>query len=359
MDAASLDRWVQERRAADDAAWRARREWKRRAREEFGEARRHGLAARHATKLARIHAECRFTEDGTFRCAAEPRFSAWCPRNPAQVAGKPSTTAVTRQPAAVEGKTSTTAATRPSASAPRTPTFAKQPATPPTARAPRKRATTTAAQPTTSATPRSSRAPQQPATAGRPRTAAARPTARAPRKPATATDSRPIYEQYALPLWQPTTAAAAPSAQTPQDMTMAMARQPTTSPATQPTTTAPQQPVATAATAKVVPAIAADADVPLTATAAPHTGQAPRPRGRRRTTSGWPRAQRQRQQGRRERSPRLIEPSSESRSLARPDIASIAAKTQSPLNARVRAPPAPSCLSSPRQRPTRRCRVVS
>jgi hypothetical protein len=77
--------WWQERQAAQMAAWRARREQKRRVREEFAEARRFGLAARHATKLARIHAACAVTEDGTFRCAAEPTFSDWCPRNPAPV----------------------------------------------------------------------------------------------------------------------------------------------------------------------------------------------------------------------------------------------------------------------------------
>ena len=82
MDAALVDGWVRERRIASDAAWQARREWKRRAREEFAEARRFGLAARHATKLARIHAACDVGADGDFRCVVNPAFTSFCPRHP-------------------------------------------------------------------------------------------------------------------------------------------------------------------------------------------------------------------------------------------------------------------------------------
>src|SRR6185437_12599750 len=108
--------WWQERQAAQMAAWRARREQKRRVREEFAEARRFGLAARHATKLARIHAACAVTEDGTFRCAAEPTFSDWCPRNPAPVerssdAAGPAVVGAVR-PAVGRGPSSAAAAAR-------------------------------------------------------------------------------------------------------------------------------------------------------------------------------------------------------------------------------------------------------
>ncbi|GAB3838933.1 hypothetical protein [Dactylosporangium cerinum] len=44
------------RLAARAAEWQRRREEKLRVRAEFAEARAHGLAARHAVKLARIHA---------------------------------------------------------------------------------------------------------------------------------------------------------------------------------------------------------------------------------------------------------------------------------------------------------------
>jgi hypothetical protein len=82
VDAVLLNGWVQERRAARDAALQARRDWQRRAREEFGEARRHGLAARHAAKLANFHAACTVTEDGTLHCAEGSPYSRCCPRCP-------------------------------------------------------------------------------------------------------------------------------------------------------------------------------------------------------------------------------------------------------------------------------------
>jgi len=85
------------------AAWQAQRQQKRRVREEFAEARRHGLAARHAAKLARIHAACAVDETGRFRCAADPKFSEWCPLNPAQVASQRLASTARQRPAAVAG----------------------------------------------------------------------------------------------------------------------------------------------------------------------------------------------------------------------------------------------------------------
>ena len=65
-----VEGWIAEWQAARDEAWHAARARRRRTREELAEARRFGLAARHATKLARIHAPCGVEPDGTVRCAA-------------------------------------------------------------------------------------------------------------------------------------------------------------------------------------------------------------------------------------------------------------------------------------------------
>jgi hypothetical protein len=99
MDAALVERWVEEHWAARDAAWRARREWKRQAREEFAEARRFGLAARQAAKLARIHAACTVSADGTVHCVDSPPYDAICPRRPAATPSSPPRPTATPQPA--------------------------------------------------------------------------------------------------------------------------------------------------------------------------------------------------------------------------------------------------------------------
>jgi hypothetical protein len=65
------------------AAFQATRAKRRRMREEFAEARRFGLAARHAAKLERNHASCTTAPDGTVRCVNRPPFDAICPRRSA------------------------------------------------------------------------------------------------------------------------------------------------------------------------------------------------------------------------------------------------------------------------------------
>jgi len=67
VDAVSVEDG-QDRLATQMAAWQAARDKRRRMREEFARARAYGLAARHATKLARIHAACTVDVDGTVRC---------------------------------------------------------------------------------------------------------------------------------------------------------------------------------------------------------------------------------------------------------------------------------------------------
>jgi len=113
MDAALVDGWVRERRIASDAAWQSRREWKQRAREEFGRARSHGLAARHRAKLARIHEDCVIDVDGTFRCVVDPAFTASCPSRPATASPSTRTVPAQRPAVAVSAQPAVVAAGQP------------------------------------------------------------------------------------------------------------------------------------------------------------------------------------------------------------------------------------------------------
>lgn len=109
VDPGLLDSWLAQRRTASDAAWRARRQWKRRAREEFAEARKFGLAARHAAKLERIHASCTVAADGTVHCVDDPPYDAICPRRPTA----PATATAARPARAADSRPATATDSRP------------------------------------------------------------------------------------------------------------------------------------------------------------------------------------------------------------------------------------------------------
>src|SRR4051794_27853626 len=80
------------------AAFEAARQKRRRGGGEVAGARQFGLAARHATKMACIHAACTVADDGTVRCVDPPPFDRLCPLRPAAPDARP-TKAPTRPPA--------------------------------------------------------------------------------------------------------------------------------------------------------------------------------------------------------------------------------------------------------------------
>jgi hypothetical protein len=84
VDAVLMDGWQQRM-----AAWEAARLKRRQVREELARARRFGLAARHAAKMARIHAACTVAEDGTIHCVDRPPFDVLCPLRPPVTAPTP------------------------------------------------------------------------------------------------------------------------------------------------------------------------------------------------------------------------------------------------------------------------------